>query len=402
MTSDMQKCASAPSSAPQAGPTPTLRSVLCSAVSGLSSSRSSVTSQEIQQYLEEHFPGAWLKNMAVPCSSVLSEALGLLVEEGALKRTSNGRYRLTRGSSCIKFTRTHRSSRINASSRCLSPQLPCAVSSSNDVLTTNQGPTYEKHKAIHLALGFGFGFIRESWRPRGRAKQKATFSAQFPPESWPMIDIAKQEVGSVTVPWAMEREIIRRINPKLTYENVQRHARLAETLYREGGAASDRPFHVKNIGSFGAERRKPRLCRTCTSSALPEGTDSQQGVAEWQSIQCSANVLCEQDEEKTRSLRVKNHRSKRTLSHDKPSACSYTDRSLYSECQATSHGEKKSRSLQRRWLPKLAKFELRSYAASTSTGRGNLTHYVSPESFLLQTRAKLDDERYPWYNVVNK
>uniref|UniRef100_UPI00358FD6AD storkhead-box protein 2-like n=1 Tax=Myxine glutinosa TaxID=7769 RepID=UPI00358FD6AD len=356
MTNDMQRCAGALSSAPQAGPTPTLRSVLCSAVSGLSSSRSSVTCQEIQQYLEEHFPGAWLKNMAVPCSSVLSEALGLLVEEGALQRTSNGRYRLTRGGSCIKFTRTHRSSHIDASSRCLSPQLPCAVSSSNDIPTTNQCPTYEKHKAIHQALGF----IRESWRPRGRAKQKASFSAQFPPESWPMIDISKEEIGPATVPWAMEREIIRRINPKLTYENVQRHARLAETLYREGRATSDRPLHARNIGSFVAVRRKPRPCRTCTSSALPEGTDSQQGIAEWQSMQCSENMLYEQDE-RARGLHVKSHRSKRALSHAKPSACSYTDRSLSSDCQATSHGEKKSRSLQRRWLPKLVR------AAWTST-----------------------------------
>lgn len=75
---------------------------------------------------------------------------------------------------------------------------------------------------------FGLKLFRLSFK-KEKAKQLATFSAQFPPEEWPLHD---EEVPS-QLPWPVEMEIIRRINPDLTVENLARHTAVMKRIEEE-------------------------------------------------------------------------------------------------------------------------------------------------------------------------
>uniref|UniRef100_A0A3P9KZU1 Storkhead box 2a n=1 Tax=Oryzias latipes TaxID=8090 RepID=A0A3P9KZU1_ORYLA len=76
---------------------------------------------------------------------------------------------------------------------------------------------------------FGLRLFRLSFK-KDKMKQLATFSAQFPPEEWPLRD---EDVPTTPIPREVEMEIIRRINPDLTVENVARHTAVMKRLEEE-------------------------------------------------------------------------------------------------------------------------------------------------------------------------
>ncbi|XP_068607251.1 storkhead-box protein 2 [Brachionichthys hirsutus] len=76
---------------------------------------------------------------------------------------------------------------------------------------------------------FGLRLFRLSFK-KDKMRQLATFSAQFPPEEWPLRD---EEVPTTAIPREVEMEIIRRINPDLTVENVARHTAVMKRLEEE-------------------------------------------------------------------------------------------------------------------------------------------------------------------------
>uniref|UniRef100_H3CNV2 Storkhead box 2 n=1 Tax=Tetraodon nigroviridis TaxID=99883 RepID=H3CNV2_TETNG len=76
---------------------------------------------------------------------------------------------------------------------------------------------------------FGLRLFRLSFK-KDKMRQLATFSAQFPPEEWPLHD---EDVPTTPIPREVEMEIIRRINPDLTVENVARHTAVMKRLEEE-------------------------------------------------------------------------------------------------------------------------------------------------------------------------
>ncbi|XP_059803290.1 storkhead-box protein 1 [Hypanus sabinus] len=254
-----------------------LTEVLCCVISEMNESHVTVTQEALMDYLVQCYPG-----IASPSQEILHNALGTLIRDRKIYHTEEGYFIVTSHTYFItgnagKQNRPWMLSGNHAPSLppvtylvsvescentprgkglpgtalcdsccCFNAQLdaqdkgicrepkPSVQHRATSTATGHQGtePSRSKEKGNPIRK-FGLGLFRRNTKKESPKREYGTFSAQFPPEEWPVID--ENSLGDI--PRDVELQIIKRINPGLTVDNLIRHTLLMKKLARENPAA---------------------------------------------------------------------------------------------------------------------------------------------------------------------
>ncbi|XP_008576698.1 PREDICTED: storkhead-box protein 1 [Galeopterus variegatus] len=272
-----------------------LAEVLCCAVSDMNAAQIVVTQESLLEHLMKHYPG-----IAVPSQEILYTTLGTLIKERKIYHTGEGYFIVTPQTYFITNTTTQENKRVLLSEEShrvtyLVSMESCAESAPENAVPISHcrscrcvpdvciqdvqepPPAAEVTRKDQKGLGeckpwvqnrvvsvseenhvcestklpytrdrekgkkFGFSLL---WRSLSRKEKPKTehrsFSAQFPPEEWPVRD----EDNLDNIPRDVEHEIIKRINPVLTVDNLIKHTVLMQKYeerknYNSQGTSTD-------------------------------------------------------------------------------------------------------------------------------------------------------------------
>ncbi|XP_017898128.1 PREDICTED: storkhead-box protein 1 [Capra hircus] len=255
-----------------------LAEVLCSAISDMNADQIVVTQESLLEHLMKRYPG-----IAIPSRDILYTTLGTLIKERKIYHTGEGYFIVTPQTYFITNTIPQENKRVlsdensqmptsitylvnvescaelakeNAAlishchscrrfrdvctqdvqeppaavevtskgqkglveSKSLVHNQAVSVSEENHVCESIKPLPHTKDREKVKKFGFNLFWRNVSRKEKSRVKH-SSFSAQFPPEEWPVRD----EDNMDNIPRDVEHEIIKRINPILTVDNLIKH-----------------------------------------------------------------------------------------------------------------------------------------------------------------------------------
>ncbi|NWU82454.1 STOX1 protein, partial [Onychorhynchus coronatus] len=285
-----------------------------------------VTQETLVEHLEKNYPG-----IAVPSHSILYNILGTLIKERKIYHTGEGYFIVTPNKSFItsKAKEDNRRVLLEDSCCCSSPSItylvnikhcaklvkeniptvscyrPChcfpvqnmlceqrhwqlvnhepkgkgkkdcsvlkpsietqgiCTSAENHAWDTIKSLTSVKAKLKSKRFGLGL-FGRSFSKKEKHKKEYSTFSAQFPPKEWPVRD--EDDVDNI--PRDIEHEIIKRINPTLTVDNLIKHTILMQKFEEQKKYITKEKKYISNGTSAEVSVvRQNHLSKDCIQKA---------------------------------------------------------------------------------------------------------------------------------------
>ncbi|XP_035769214.1 storkhead-box protein 2-like [Neolamprologus brichardi] len=267
-----------------------LGEVLLLAISAMNSAHKPVTQEALTEHLQTCFPG-----VPTPTEEVLRHTLNMLVRERKIYPTPDGYFIVTPQTYFITPSLIRTSSKWyhleersadrhqHQNQQQQHQQTQCTSPLSGTITPSTSGGvrerTHPKSNQNHSGGG-GDSFYNNSYRGDDPPSHHTTLqrrspkdhreSAQFPPEEWPLRD---EDVPS-QLPRHVEMEIIRRINPDLTVENLARHTAVMKRLEEERAQRSKASSanHSSRSRRSGGRHRKPSQTKLSRSHSKTRTT----------------------------------------------------------------------------------------------------------------------------------
>ncbi|NWZ42074.1 STOX1 protein, partial [Brachypodius atriceps] len=280
---------------------------ICRTISDMNAEHVMVTQETLMEQLVKNYPG-----IAVPSHDILYNILGTLIKERKIYHTGEGYFIVTPNTYFITTDAIEDNRRIllEESCCCSSPSItylvnirPCADLVKESIPTASRYRSChcfpdqnmlceQRHRQVmsHESNGegkracsalkpsirtqgisasaesnswdtiksltsvkaklkskmFGLGLFWRSGSTKGKHKKEySTFSAQFPPQEWPVRD----EDDLDNIPRHIEHEIIKRINPTLTVDNLIKHTIFMEKFEEQKKCISKQKKCISNATS---------------------------------------------------------------------------------------------------------------------------------------------------------
>ncbi|KAG8552219.1 hypothetical protein GDO81_004441 [Engystomops pustulosus] len=295
-----------------------LAEVVCCAISDMNAAQILVTQESLMEQLIKHHPG-----IATPSQEILYSTLGTLIKERKIYHTGEGYFIVTpqtyfitrkpqskcgateeisvsppaitylvsmescadltkanvpsvshcRSCSCFSENSSHNilgQQSINEGNvkehKTVKDSKPSvqnqATSTSRDHHTCNKTkpPQSQKEKC---SKKFGISLFWKNVAKKEKSKKElVSFAAQFPPEEWPVRD----EDNLDNIPRDIEHEIIKRINPVLTVDNLMKHTMMMQKAEEQkkyfSKGTSTEILKNKNVPNLrGSNKKKNRLSK---------------------------------------------------------------------------------------------------------------------------------------------